>query len=118
MDMRKTMAAHAAALVVAGLVAGCAATPVAADRPVTNDGSPQDREVAFTCSNGPDLSVRFFPAQGVAVLVRGGQTTELQQEPSGSGFVYASRTTTIRGKGDDLTVEIGRMAPLQCKAKP
>ena len=54
----------------------------------------------------------------LSVLVRGGQTTELQQEPSGSGFVYASRTTTIRGKGDDLTVEIGRMAPLQCKAKP
>ncbi|MFN3311159.1 MAG: MliC family protein [Thermomonas sp.] len=118
MDMRKTMATHAAALAVAGLVVGCAATPVAADRPLTNDGSPQDRAVAFACSNGPDLSVRFFPAQGVAVLVRGGQTTELQQAPSGSGFVYANRTTTLRGKGDDLTVEIGRMAPLLCKAKP
>lgn len=51
------------------------------------------------------------------MLVRNGETMELQQQPSGSGFVYSNGPTKIRGKGDDLTVEIGRMVPLQCKAK-
>ena len=100
----------------AATVATCLATACASKPPI-NDSSPDDREVAFTCSNGPDLSVRFFPAQGVAVLVRNGETMELQQQPSGSGFIYSNGPTTIRGKGDDLTVEIGRMVPLQCKAK-
>lgn len=118
MNTHQRMLAGMTALAAVGLAVGCAGRPVAAPRPASLDGSPLKREVAFTCSNGTELSVRFFPAQGVAVLVREGQTTELQQAPSGSGFVYASRTTTIRGKGDDLTVEIGRMAPLQCKAKP
>ena len=105
------MKVHVAATVAACLVTACAVTP-----PI-GDNSPDDREVGFNCSNGPDLSVRFFPAQGVAVLVRNGETMELQQQPSGSGFVYSNGPTTIRGKGDDLTVEIGRMVPLQCKAK-
>lgn len=103
-------------MLIAATVATCLATACASKPPI-NDSSPDYREVAFTCSNGPDLSVRFFPAQGVAVLVRNGETMELQQQPSGSGFIYSNGPTTIRGKGDDLTVEIGRMVPLQCKAK-
>ncbi len=83
----------------------------------TNDNSPNNREVAFACTNNEAVSVRFFPAQGVAVLIRNGENIELQQQPSGSGFIYSNGPNTIRGKGDDLTVEIGRMAPLQCKAK-
>lgn len=101
---------------IAATVATCLATACASKPPI-DDSSPSDREVGFTCSNGPDLSVRFFPAQGVAVLVRSGESIELQQQPSGSGFIYGNGPTTIRGKGDDLTVEIGRMVPLQCKAK-
>ena len=66
---------------------------------------------------GESLSVRFLPAQGVAVLVRNGKTIELQQQPSGSGFIYSNGPNTIRGKGNDLTVEIGRMVPIQCKAR-
>lgn len=97
-------------------VAACLATACASE-PRIDDGVPGDREVGFSCSNGPDLSVRFFPAKGVAILLRNGETVELQQQPSGSGFTYSNGRTSIRGKGDDLTVEIGRMAPLQCKAK-
>lgn len=103
-------------LLIAVTVAACLATACASKPPI-DDGSPDDREVAFTCSNGPDVSIRFFPAQGFAVLVRNGETIELQQQPGGSGFIYSNGPTTIRGKGDDLTVEIGRMVPLQCKAK-
>lgn len=105
------MKALIAATAVSCLVTACVA------RPPIDDGSANFREVAFTCANGPDVSVRFFPAQGVAVLVRNGATLELQQQPSGSGFIYSNGPTTIRGKGDELTVEIGRMVPLRCKAK-
>ena len=45
------------------------------------------------------------------------KTIELQQQPSGSGFIYSNGPNTIRGKGNDLTVEIGRMVPIQCKAR-
>lgn len=79
--------------------------------------APEVREVHFDCTHGESLLVRFLPARGVAVLVRNGSAVELQQQPSGSGFVYSNGPNTIRGKGADLTVEIGRMVPLQCKAR-
>ena len=94
------------------LVMGCASTPG-----VTRDNSPDDREVSFSCMNGETLSVRFSPAQGVAVLVRNGNNIELQQQPTGSGFLYSNGPNTIRGKGDELMLEIGRMVPVPCKAR-
>ncbi|EED65629.1 hypothetical protein CtesDRAFT_PD0575 [Comamonas testosteroni KF-1] len=95
------------ALFIAIAVSACSAVP------------PRDaeREVAFACSNGESISVRFLPASSKAVLIRGGQSVELSQQPSGSGFVYSNGPNTIRGKGPDLTVEIGRMVPIQCKAR-
>jgi membrane-bound inhibitor of C-type lysozyme len=74
-----------------------------------------DREVAFTCANGESISVRFSPANSKAVLIRGGQGIELPQQPSGSGFVYSNGPNTIRGKGLDLTVEVGRMVPINAR---
>jgi len=75
------------------------------------------REVAYTCDNGETLSVRFFPVHGVAVVVRGDDTIELDQKRSGSGFKYSNGSDTIRGKGDSLTVERDRTAPFQCSAR-
>ena len=94
------------------VMAGCASSTA-----VTNDSSPDDREVTFACMNGETIAVRFFPAQGVAVLVRNGNTIELQQQPTGSGFLYSNGPNTIRGKGDELMLEIGRMVPVPCKAR-
>jgi len=74
------------------------------------------RTVAFACTSGDSVMVRFSDDQRVAVLVRNGEEMTLQQQPSASGFVYGSGPNTIRGKGDDLTVETGRAAPLECKA--
>lgn len=90
-------------------LASCAST-------TSKESSPAERRVAFACTNGEEIEVRFFTEQGLAVLNRGGRMVELQQQPSGSGFIYSNGPNTIRGKGDDLTVEIGRMAPLRCKA--
>ncbi len=61
--------------------------------------------------------MRFFPKQGVGVLVRNGRPMELQQQPAASGFVYGNGPTTVRGKGDELTMEIGRMVPIRCQAR-
>lgn len=99
-------------------VAACTCTPPVGDSaPPVSDSAPPAREVTFGCAPDADLRVRFFPAQGVAVLLRDGDTLELQQQPSASGFIYSNGPTTIRGKGDALTVEIGRMVPLQCRAR-
>jgi len=78
---------------------------------------PARHDVDFVCDQGEKLSVRFFPQQGVAVLVRHGETIELQQQPSGSGFIYSNGPNTIRGKGSALRVEIGRMRAIECEAK-
>jgi len=76
-----------------------------------------ERRVGFTCDNGEEVEVRFFPLQGVAVLVRHGKTIELQQQPSGSGFIYSNGPNTLRGKGDEIMIEIGRMVPIKCTAR-
>ena len=75
-----------------------------------------ERHVRFLCDNKEGVEMRFFPQQGVAVLVRHGRTIELQQQRAASEFVYSNGPNTVRGKGDEITVEIGRMVPLKCKA--
>lgn len=74
------------------------------------------REVAFSCADGSAVTVRFHTADERAVLVRNGDEIELQQQPSASGFIYSNGPNTIRGKGDELILEIGRMMPIQCQA--
>ncbi|AEB86030.1 hypothetical protein ALDI51_13360 [Alicycliphilus denitrificans] len=101
------MKAFALALLVTSISCACSSTPPAQ----------ADRNVSFTCTNGESISVVFSPANGTAILVRNGENIELKQQPSGSGFMYSNGPNTIRGKGNDLTVEIGRMVPLQCSSE-
>jgi len=72
--------------------------------------------VAYRCARGESVRVTYFIDQERALLERNGTTIELQQKPSGSGIIYSNGPNTIRGKGKDLTLEIGRMAPIQCHA--
>jgi membrane-bound inhibitor of C-type lysozyme len=82
-------------------------------------GLPATRQTraSFTCDNDETIEVRFFPDQGVAVLVRGGENVELNGEPVASGFKYSNGQTTIQGKGDELMLNVGMMATAKCKAK-
>ena len=101
---------------IAALCAGCAAPSAP---PQANDykGEPTNEiRTRFSCKDGEEIEMRFFNLQGVAVLVRQGENIELQQEPAASGFKYSNGSTTVRGKGDALTLEIGRMMPIECKA--
>ncbi len=85
--------------------------------PAVSSPAPNERQVQFVCSNGETLSVRFLEREATAILTRHGTDIALTQRPSGSGFIYSNGPNTIRGKGSDLTVEIGRMLPLQCTAQ-
>ncbi len=77
----------------------------------------RDRLAIYDCTNGESLSVRFLSDRQMAELLYRDESIELQQEPSGSGFLYSSGPSTIRGKGNELVVEIGRMIPLRCQAR-
>jgi len=93
---------------VALILAGCAAKPPLASSEV----------VVFDCQNGEVLRVRFVAEPASTVLMRAQSEISLPQQPSGSGFIYSNGPNTIRGKGNALTVEIGRMLPIQCQARP
>ena len=71
---------------------------------------------SFKCDNDETVEVRFFPDQGIAVLVRGGQNVELNQEVTASGFKYSNGQTSISGKGNELTMQVGMMAAAKCTA--
>lgn len=92
------------------LAAGCVA-------PTHQGEATAERRVRFACANGEEIEMRFFPLQGVGVLVRHDKPVELQQMPSASGFVYSNGPITVRGKGDELSMEIGRMVPIACRSR-
>jgi membrane-bound inhibitor of C-type lysozyme len=92
------------------LCAGCAVT---AD-PAKAAG---ERRVRFACSNGEVLEMRFLDLERVAVLVRSDEAIELAQQESASGFIYSNGPTTVRGKGSEMKVQIGRMTAIECSAR-
>ncbi len=100
------------AALVAALSLGCATPQPAAQGEPTGE-----RRVRYACDNGEELEMRYFPLQGVGVLVRNGVPVELQQQPAASGARYTNGPTTVHGKGDELLVLIGRMAPITCRAR-
>lgn len=78
--------------------------------------SESERRVRFACDNGEEVEMHFMPQKGIGVLLRNGETKELKQQPAASGFQYSSGHFSVRGKGDELIVEVGKMVPLKCKA--
>ncbi|MDN3921192.1 MliC family protein [Roseateles violae] len=92
------------------LLAACAA-------PTPPGEAAGERRVHYACANGESLEMRFLGAQGIGLLLRQGETIELRQQVAGSGFLYANGPTTVRGKGSELIVEIGRMAPITCTVR-
>lgn len=101
---------------ILAICAACACSSVPGGEDATAAPATGANEVAFSCTGGETLAVRFHQDEERAILLRNGDEIELRQQPSGSGFIYSNGPNTIRGKGDDLTVEIGRMVPIQCKA--
>lgn len=73
--------------------------------------------VDYQCQGGESVRVSYFVGQEKAVLERNGDLIELPERPSASGFIYSNGPNTIRGKGKELSLEIGRMMPIECVAK-
>jgi membrane-bound inhibitor of C-type lysozyme len=71
----------------------------------------------YACDGGQSIEVRFFIREGRAVLVREEKRMELQQQRTGSGFLYANGPTSIRGQGNELILQDGRSLPLRCKTR-
>lgn len=69
----------------------------------------------FACDDGRTLDVVFVPERDVARLAWEGDTLELPQQRTGSGYAYSNGRVGLRGKGSELQLEIGRRAPVDCR---
>lgn len=94
------------------LVAGCATTA-----PATAPPAPEERRVTYGCDRGPDLTVVYAEGQASIIGSDGTAAIVLPQKPAASGVWYETATHSIRGKGDEVTYTVGRMAPMTCKAR-
>lgn len=71
--------------------------------------------VTYHCQRGESIDVLF--TSSAAILTRNSEQHTLAQQPTASGFLYSNGKISIRGKGDNIILEIGRMAPLDCSAQ-
>ncbi len=60
--------------------------------------------------------MQFYPEQGRSVMRRSGWTVELPKQPADSGYAYSNGPTTVLGKGNELTIQIGHLAPIWCRS--
>ena len=109
--------AVAIATALGGFLGACASGTNAP--PPMMPPSPAEMRVSYACDNGESVDVRYFPQQGIGVLIRGGQNVELQAASTPPGFTYSSGQTTLRVAPDRLsmTMNVGMMATATCKAR-
>ncbi|MBO9544234.1 MliC family protein [Caulobacter sp.] len=93
------------------LLAGCAT-----DMPPAT-AKTEGRSVTYACDRGPDLTVVYAEDTASIIGSDGSAAVVLPQKPSASGVWYETPTHSIRGKGDEVTYTVGRMAPMTCKAR-
>ncbi len=60
------------------------------------------QQVDFTCADNVTFTAVF--AGEVATVTFNGETQELKQQESGSGFIYANENWQLQGKGDQATL--------------
>ncbi|MFT2090042.1 MliC family protein [Paraglaciecola sp. 2405UD69-4] len=73
--------------------------------------------LVFECERLGIVEVQFNETQGIANVAIHKDTLVLPRQPIASGFYYSNGKTSIRGKGQTLSIEIGRMRPVQCRSK-
>ena len=109
----KKMVLLGSGVVAALLMTGCASSP-----PVMEMASGGEHSMQFACGNGDRVEMQFLPEQGMGVLVRNGRTVGLPAQPTDSGYAYSNGPTTVRGKGNEMTIQIGFMTPIWCRGRP
>lgn len=102
------------ALIVSSLLTGCGAPPSTAPEANYNTDAQDNTPPAilFHCERDKTILITFHSEQ--ALLDIDNTEIRLPQQPAASGFYYSNGKYSVRGKGDKLTLEIGRMAPLEC----
>lgn len=111
--MRKLVLVSSVATATVVLFSGCATQPAvqAFEEPVGN-GSMQ-----FACGNGEKVELQFYPEQNRGVLRRSGWTVDLPRRAANTGYAFSNGPTTVLGKGNELTIQIGHLAPIWCRSR-
>jgi membrane-bound inhibitor of C-type lysozyme len=107
-----------ASLLALAFLCGCTTTHTQDEPSSSGETYPANASRArYACEGGQSIEVRFFIREGRAVLVRDEKRMELQQQRTGSGFLYSNGPTSVRGKGNELILQDGRSAPIRCKTR-
>lgn len=70
---------------------------------------------SYQCTTGERLSVNFFIPQGVAQVMRGGSTTDLNRTSNAPPTYRGGQTTLVTDANrENVTLTVGMMAPLTC----
>jgi len=97
--------------------AGVAAMLVCGSPGLARGGSEPKGEFSFVCANGDRFTVQFVPDTGQALLVRRGETIEMQRQPAPSGFLFVTGNTSIAGTAEQLTLNVPGFPPLACQSR-
>lgn len=80
----------------------------------------EEIEAVFNCDGDLTLNVVFdndAEPNTAVVTIEGQDSITLPIAISGSGYYYTNGKYGLRGKGDEATWEVGRMAPINCTAE-
>ena len=109
----KTMVLLGSGALVTLMLTGCASQPPA----MQAFTEPADRgSMQFACGNGEKVEMQFYPDEGKGVLLRSGWTVDLPKQAAETGYAYSNGPTTVLGKGNELTIQIGHLAPIWCRS--
>jgi len=95
------------------VLSGCATQP-AMEQAFLEPAGPGS--MRFACGNGEKVEMQFYPEQERSVLRRSGWTVELPRRSTETGYAYSNGPTTVQGKGNELTIQIGHLAPIWCRS--
>ncbi len=70
----------------------------------------------LSCEDGSQRTLRYFPEQGIAILMPDGVGRELQMEPVASGVRYAGGGTVVTGEGTQYLIARDGADPIACTA--
>ena len=109
----KTMVLMGSGALATLLLSGCASQPPA----MQAFSAPADgNSMQYACGNGEKVEMQFYPDQGRSVMRRSGWTVELPRQAAETGYAYSNGPTTVLGKGNELTIQIGHLAPIWCRS--
>lgn len=100
---------------VAARAAGAAAAAVPAGPPPGMAPVPMTL-TTLACEDGSTRTLRYFPEQGIAILMPDDAGKELQMEPVAAGVRYAGADLVVTGEGTKYMIARAGAEPIACTA--